>query len=159
MFVDNAQVYVKAGKGGDGAVSFRHEKYVDKGGPDGGDGGRGGDVIFRATKDLNTLLTLQSNYLHPKILERLPQQFLYRTFLLQLFCYLFVPEYQQPIYCTLEILYNIFHQHMKERLLIIGIGIIIFFSYFFIFLLLSTDLHKFIGLLLLSESGFSGLRD
>ena len=56
MFVDVATVYVKAGKGGDGAVSFRHEKYVDKGGPDGGDGGRGGDVVFRATKNLNTLL-------------------------------------------------------------------------------------------------------
>jgi GTP-binding protein len=59
MFVDNAKVLVKAGKGGDGAVSFRHEKYVDKGGPDGGDGGRGGDVIFRATKDLNTLLNFR----------------------------------------------------------------------------------------------------
>ena len=59
MFVDNALVFVKAGKGGDGAVSFRHEKYVDKGGPDGGDGGRGGDVVFRATKDLNTLLNFR----------------------------------------------------------------------------------------------------
>lgn len=59
MFVDNARVFVKAGKGGDGAVSFRHEKYVDKGGPDGGDGGRGGDVVFRATKDLNTLLNFR----------------------------------------------------------------------------------------------------
>ena len=59
MFVDNAQVFVKAGKGGDGAVSFRHEKYVDKGGPDGGDGGRGGDVVFRASKDLNTLLNFR----------------------------------------------------------------------------------------------------
>ena len=59
MFVDTARVLVKAGKGGDGAVSFRHEKYVDKGGPDGGDGGRGGDVIFRATKDLNTLLSFR----------------------------------------------------------------------------------------------------
>lgn len=56
MFVDTAKVFIQAGKGGDGAVSFRHEIYVDKGGPDGGDGGRGGDVIFRATKDLNTLL-------------------------------------------------------------------------------------------------------
>lgn len=56
MFVDVAVVRVRAGKGGDGAVSFRHEKYVDKGGPDGGDGGRGGDVIFKATKNLNTLL-------------------------------------------------------------------------------------------------------
>ena len=42
MFVDTAKVLVRAGKGGNGAVSFRHEKYVDKGGPDGGDGGRGG---------------------------------------------------------------------------------------------------------------------
>ncbi len=56
MFVDTAKVRVKAGKGGDGAVSFRHEIYVDKGGPDGGDGGRGGDVVFRAIKGLNTLL-------------------------------------------------------------------------------------------------------
>lgn len=56
MFVDTAKVFIQAGKGGDGAVSFRHEIYVDKGGPDGGDGGRGGDVIFQATKNLNTLL-------------------------------------------------------------------------------------------------------
>jgi len=56
MFVDTAKVTIQAGKGGDGAVSFRHEIYVDKGGPDGGDGGRGGDVIFQATKDLNTLV-------------------------------------------------------------------------------------------------------
>ncbi len=59
MFVDTAKVLVRAGKGGNGAVSFRHEKYVDKGGPDGGDGGRGGDVIFLATKDLNTLLNFR----------------------------------------------------------------------------------------------------
>jgi len=56
MFVDTAKVFVQAGKGGDGAVSFRHEIYVDKGGPDGGDGGRGGDVIFVATEGLNTLV-------------------------------------------------------------------------------------------------------
>ncbi len=56
MFVDTAKVFVQAGKGGDGVVSFRHEIYVDKGGPDGGDGGRGGNVIFEATKNLNTLL-------------------------------------------------------------------------------------------------------
>jgi GTP-binding protein len=56
MFVDTAKVLVQAGRGGDGAVSFRHEIYVDKGGPDGGDGGRGGDVIFVATEGLNTLL-------------------------------------------------------------------------------------------------------
>ncbi len=56
MFVDTAKVFVQAGRGGDGAVSFRHEIYVDKGGPDGGDGGRGGDVIFIATENLNTLI-------------------------------------------------------------------------------------------------------
>lgn len=56
MFVDTATVTVRAGRGGDGAVSFRHEIYVDKGGPDGGDGGKGGDVVFVATENLNTLL-------------------------------------------------------------------------------------------------------
>lgn len=56
MFVDTASVTVIAGKGGDGAISFRNEIYVDKGGPDGGNGGRGGDVIFVATRNLNTLL-------------------------------------------------------------------------------------------------------
>ena len=56
MFVDTAKVFVQAGRGGDGAVSFRHEIYVDKGGPDGGDGGRGGDVIFVASEGSNTLV-------------------------------------------------------------------------------------------------------
>lgn len=56
MFVDTAKVFVQAGRGGDGVVSFRHEIYVDKGGPDGGDGGKGGDVIFVATENLNTLI-------------------------------------------------------------------------------------------------------
>ncbi len=56
MFVDTAKVFISAGKGGDGAVSFRHEIYVDKGGPDGGAGGKGGDVIFVATENVNTLL-------------------------------------------------------------------------------------------------------
>lgn len=56
MFVDTAKVNLKAGKGGDGAVSFRREIYIPKGGPDGGDGGKGGDIIFRADKDTNTLL-------------------------------------------------------------------------------------------------------
>ena len=59
MFVDIAKVFVRAGKGGNGAVSFRHEKYVDKGGPDGGDSRRSGDVVFLATKDLNTLLNFR----------------------------------------------------------------------------------------------------
>jgi GTP-binding protein len=56
MFVDNAVVQVVAGRGGDGRVSFRTEKYVDKGGPDGGDGGRGGDVIFVADENQSTLV-------------------------------------------------------------------------------------------------------
>ena len=56
MFVDTAKVSLKAGKGGDGAVSFRREIYIPKGGPDGGDGGKGGDIIFRADKDTNTLV-------------------------------------------------------------------------------------------------------
>jgi GTP-binding protein len=56
MFVDTAKVLISAGKGGDGAVSFRREVYVAKGGPDGGDGGRGGDVVFVASSGLNTLI-------------------------------------------------------------------------------------------------------
>lgn len=52
---DETVIDVEAGKGGDGAVSFRREKYVDKGGPDGGDGGRGGNVIIESTTDINTL--------------------------------------------------------------------------------------------------------
>ena len=56
MFVDTAKVSLKAGDGGNGAVSFRREIYIPKGGPDGGDGGKGGDIIFRADKDTNTLI-------------------------------------------------------------------------------------------------------
>ena len=56
MFVDTAKVFVQAGRGGDGAVSFRREIYIDKGGPDGGDGGKGGDVVFVGTEGLNTLI-------------------------------------------------------------------------------------------------------
>ena len=55
-FIDEAKIYVKAGNGGKGIVSFRREKYVPKGGPDGGNGGRGGSIIIRADKQLNTLL-------------------------------------------------------------------------------------------------------
>ncbi len=56
MFTDYVKIYVSAGKGGNGAISFRHEKYVAAGGPDGGDGGKGGDVYFKVDKDANTLI-------------------------------------------------------------------------------------------------------
>ena len=55
MFADRAKIYIRSGKGGDGHVSFRRELYVPNGGPDGGDGGRGGDVIFEVEEGLNTL--------------------------------------------------------------------------------------------------------
>lgn len=59
MFIDNVDIYVKAGDGGAGAVSFRREKYVSHGGPDGGDGGTGGSIVFRADHGINTLLAFR----------------------------------------------------------------------------------------------------
>ena len=55
-FLDQAKIYLKSGAGGPGAVSFRREKYVEYGGPDGGNGGKGGDIIFEAVQGLNTLI-------------------------------------------------------------------------------------------------------
>ena len=59
MFIDQVKIYVKAGDGGDGCVSFRREKYVPRGGPDGGDGGKGGDVYLEASPQLSTLIDLR----------------------------------------------------------------------------------------------------
>lgn len=59
MFIDKIQIYIKAGDGGNGAISFRREKYVAKGGPDGGDGGHGGNIVFRIDEGSNTLLAFR----------------------------------------------------------------------------------------------------
>ncbi len=59
MFLDYVKIYVKAGRGGDGAVAFRREKYVPKGGPSGGNGGKGGDIIFVADRNENTLINFR----------------------------------------------------------------------------------------------------
>ncbi|MBI2609194.1 MAG: GTPase ObgE [Deltaproteobacteria bacterium] len=58
-FIDEAKVFVQAGRGGDGSISFRREKYIPKGGPDGGDGGHGGDIIIKADSSCSTLLHLR----------------------------------------------------------------------------------------------------
>ena len=67
MFVDNVRIYVKAGDGGNGAVAFHREKYVSHGGPDGGDGGHGGSIIFRVDTGVNTLLAFK--YRHKFVAE------------------------------------------------------------------------------------------
>ena len=64
MFVDQVKITVQAGNGGDGCSSFRREKFIPKGGPDGGDGGKGGDVVFRAVGNLSTLLDLRYQQLY-----------------------------------------------------------------------------------------------
>src|SRR5688500_19431027 len=55
-FLDQAKIFIRSGAGGPGAVSFRREKFIEYGGPDGGDGGKGGDIIFEAVEGLNTLI-------------------------------------------------------------------------------------------------------
>jgi GTP-binding protein len=62
MFIDQAQIWVKAGDGGHGCVSFRREKFIPKGGPDGGDGGNGGNVYFQAAGNLDTLLDFSGKH-------------------------------------------------------------------------------------------------
>jgi len=61
MFTDQVEIYIRSGKGGDGMVHFRREKYVPRGGPDGGDGGKGGDVVFEVRPTLNTLSSFHPN--------------------------------------------------------------------------------------------------
>ena len=68
QFIDEARISVKAGDGGNGCISFRHEKYIPKGGPDGGNGARGGSIIIRADRQLNTLLDFK--YKHSYQAER-----------------------------------------------------------------------------------------
>ena len=68
MFADRAKVFIKSGKGGDGHVSFRRELYVPNGGPDGGDGGRGGDVIFQVDTGKNTLVDFR--HIHKYVAKR-----------------------------------------------------------------------------------------
>jgi GTP-binding protein len=60
-FLDEAKVYLKSGDGGAGAVSFRREKFIEFGGPDGGNGGKGGDIVFKAVSNLNTLIDFRYN--------------------------------------------------------------------------------------------------
>ena len=64
MFIDEAKIYVKAGDGGNGCIAFRREKFVPRGGPSGGDGGRGGDVLIESSVHYNTLLHLRFNQEH-----------------------------------------------------------------------------------------------
>jgi GTP-binding protein len=73
MFVDEAKIWVKAGDGGNGCVSFRREKYIPKGGPDGGDGGKGGDVFFLTDQNLDTLMDFAGKH-HWQATNGLPGQ-------------------------------------------------------------------------------------
>ena len=63
-FLDQVKIYIKAGNGGDGSPSFRREKFIEYGGPDGGDGGKGGSVILKAEQNLNTLIDFRYQQHH-----------------------------------------------------------------------------------------------
>ena len=68
MFIDYAKIELQAGNGGNGAVAFRREKYIDKGGPNGGDGGRGGNIVFKTNPNLHTLQAV--SYTHRRCRRR-----------------------------------------------------------------------------------------
>ena len=72
MFIDQVTIYVKSGKGGDGMVHFRREKYEPRGGPDGGDGGKGGDLIIEVKPILNSPLSSVSASRRPQALTPTP---------------------------------------------------------------------------------------
>ena len=71
MFTDYTKIFIKAGDGGNGAISFRREKYVAAGGPDGGDGGNGGSIYFEASQDLNTLVDFRYNKNLEQVMEKM----------------------------------------------------------------------------------------
>ena len=63
-FLDQVKIYIKAGNGGDGSPSFRREKFIEFGGPDGGDGGKGGSIILKTEQNLNTLIDFRYQQHH-----------------------------------------------------------------------------------------------
>ena len=72
-FLDQVKIYIKAGNGGDGSPSFRREKYVEYGGPDGGDGEKGGSIVLRAEENLNTLIDYRYQQHHKLNEEKMEQ--------------------------------------------------------------------------------------
>jgi GTP-binding protein len=74
-FLDQAKIYISSGAGGPGAVSFRREKFVEYGGPDGGDGGKGGDIVFEAVEGLNTLIDFRYTHFWPARQGRIAQPY------------------------------------------------------------------------------------